>query len=123
MTSADRVVYRRETVGFIWQQTARNLLPYLSAVENIVLPMTIALIFGLLFFAFGSPRYAGLVSMNVPFALVGGIIFLWLRGIHLSVSAAVGFISLFGVAVMSGVLIVSEINHRRIGIGRWNNFE
>lgn len=84
---------------------------------TIVLPMTIALIFGLLFFAFGSPRYAGLVLMNVPFALVGGIVFLWLRGIHLSVSAAVGFISLFGVAVMSGVLIVSEINHRRIDEG------
>ncbi len=42
--------------------------------------------------------------MNVPFSLVGGIVFLYLRGIHLSVSAAVGFISLFGVAVMSGVL-------------------
>jgi cobalt-zinc-cadmium resistance protein CzcA len=84
---------------------------------TIVLPMTIALIFGLLFFAFGSPRYAGLVLMNVPFALVGGIVFLWMRGIHLSVSAAVGFISLFGVAVMSGVLIVSEINHRRIDEG------
>jgi heavy metal efflux system protein len=80
---------------------------------TIVLPMTIALIFALLFLAFGSPRYAGLVLMNVPFALVGGIIFLWLRSIHLSVSAAVGFISLFGVAVMSGVLIVAEINRKR----------
>jgi cobalt-zinc-cadmium resistance protein CzcA len=79
----------------------------------IVLPMTIALIFALLFFAFGSPRHAGLVLMNVPFALVGGIVFLWLRSIHLSVSAAVGFISLFGVAVMSGVLIVAEINRQR----------
>ena len=51
--------------------------------------------------------------MNVPFSLVGGIVFLYLRGINLSVSAAVGFISLFGVAVMSGVLIVAEINRRR----------
>ncbi|MCX6620365.1 MAG: efflux RND transporter permease subunit, partial [Acidobacteria bacterium] len=68
----------------------------------IVLPMTIALIFALLFFAFGSPVYAGLVLMNVPFSLVGGIAVLWLRDINLSVSAAVGFISLFGVAVMSG---------------------
>ena len=48
---------------------------------------------------------AGLVLMNVPFSLVGGIVFLYLRGINLSVSAAVGFISLFGVAVMSGVLL------------------
>ena len=51
--------------------------------------------------------------MNVPFSLVGGILFLYLRGINLSVSAAVGFISLFGVAVMSGVLMISEINRRR----------
>jgi len=49
----------------------------------------------------------------VPFSLVGGILALYLRGIHLSVSAAVGFISLFGVAVMSGVLYISEINRRR----------
>lgn len=52
--------------------------------------------------------------MNVPFSLVGGIVFLYLRGINLSVSAAVGFISLFGVAVMSGVLVIAAINrHRR----------
>jgi len=51
--------------------------------------------------------------MNVPFSLVGGIIFLSLRGIDRSVSAAVGFISLFGVAVMSGVLVVAEINRLR----------
>lgn len=80
---------------------------------SIVLPMTIALIFALLFFAFGSQQYAFLVLMNVPFSLVGGILFLWLRGINLSVSAAVGFISLFGVAVMSGVLVVAEINRQR----------
>ncbi len=42
MTAADRVAYRRETVGFVWQQTARNLLPYLSGAENIAFPMTIA---------------------------------------------------------------------------------
>ena len=80
---------------------------------TLVLPMTIALIFALLFFAFGSPVYAGLVLMNVPFSLVGGIALLWMRGINLSVSAAVGFISLFGVAVMSGVLVIAEINRRR----------
>ena len=80
---------------------------------TVVLPMTIALIFALLFFAFGSQQYAFLVLMNVPFSLVGGILFLWMRGINLSVSAAVGFISLFGVAVMSGVLVVAEINRQR----------
>src|SRR5207253_10517002 len=80
---------------------------------NIILPVTIAIIFALLFFAFGSAAYAGMVMMNVPFSLVGGIVFLYLRGINLSVSAAVGFISLFGVAVMSGVLVISEINRLR----------
>ncbi len=79
----------------------------------VILPVTIAIIFTLLFFAFGSAKWAGLVLMNVPFSLVGGILFLYLRGIHLSVSAAVGFISLFGVAVMSGVLVVAEINRQR----------
>ena len=78
-----------------------------------ILPVTIAVIFTLLFFAFGSTTYAGLVMVNVPFSLVGGVLALYVRGINLSVSAAVGFISLFGVAVMSGVLVVSEINRRR----------
>jgi cobalt-zinc-cadmium resistance protein CzcA len=80
---------------------------------TVILPVTIAVIFALLFFTFGSTTYAGLVLLNVPFSLVGGIVALYLRGISLSVSAAVGFISLFGVAVMSGVLVVSEINRRR----------
>ena len=79
----------------------------------LILPITIAVIFALLFFTFGSTTYAGLVLLNVPFSLVGGILALYMRGINLSVSAAVGFISLFGVAVMSGVLVVSEINRRR----------
>jgi len=75
----------------------------------VILPITVVVIFGLLFFTFGSVSLAGLVLLNVPFSLVGGILALYLRSINLSVSAAVGFISLFGVAVMSGVLIVSEI--------------
>ncbi|MFN3325102.1 MAG: efflux RND transporter permease subunit [Bryobacteraceae bacterium] len=78
-----------------------------------ILPVTIAIIFALLFFAFGSTLNAAVVLVNVPFSVVGGIIALYLRDIHLSVSAAVGFISLFGVAVMSGVLYISEINRRR----------
>lgn len=78
-----------------------------------IMPVTVGLIFLLLFWTFGSPKYAGLVLMNVPFSLVGGILFLRLRHINLSVSSAVGFISLFGVAVMSGVLVVAEINRRR----------
>ncbi len=79
----------------------------------LILPVTIGIIWVLLFFTFGSPGYATLVLMTVPFSLVGGIVALLWRDINLSVSAAVGFISLFGVAVMSGVLVVAEINRRR----------
>ncbi len=80
---------------------------------TLVIPVTIAIIFTLLFFTFGSTVCASLVLMTVPFSIVGGVLLLYLRDIRLSVSAAVGFISLFGVAVMSGVLYISEINRRR----------
>ena len=80
----------------------------------LILPVTILVVFGLLFVAFASLRDAALVLVNVPFSLVGGILALYLRGINLSVSAAVGFVTLFGVAVMGGLLYVAEIN-RRLG--------
>jgi cobalt-zinc-cadmium resistance protein CzcA len=80
---------------------------------SFVIPVTIAIIFALLFFTFGSTACASLVLVTVPFSMVGGVLLLYLRDIRLSVSAAVGFISLFGVAVMSGVLYISEINRRR----------
>lgn len=80
---------------------------------TVILPITIGIIFVLLFSMFGDAKYAGIVMMNVPFSLVGGILALYYRHINLSVSAAVGFISLFGVAVMSGVLVVAEINRLR----------
>jgi cobalt-zinc-cadmium resistance protein CzcA len=99
--------YRIEWGGqFENLERARKRLTY-------ILPITIAIIWVLLFFAFGSTTYASMVLMTVPFSLVGGIVALLWRDINLSVSAAVGFISLFGVAVMSGVLVVAEINRRR----------
>lgn len=77
----------------------------------IVIPITLAIIFLVLFLLFdNNAKYAGIVMMNVPFALVGGIGALWLRHINISVSSGVGFVSLFGVAVMSGVLLISYIN-------------
>jgi cobalt-zinc-cadmium resistance protein CzcA len=78
-----------------------------------ILPVTILIIFLLLYWVFRSAVQAGLVLLNVPFSIVGGVLALYLRGINLSVSAAVGFISLFGVAVMSGVLYVAEMNRQR----------
>jgi cobalt-zinc-cadmium resistance protein CzcA len=79
----------------------------------VVVPLTVAIIFVVLFITFGSTLDSLLVLLNVPFSMAGGIILLYLRGINLSVSAAVGFISLFGVAVMSGLLYIADINTRR----------
>jgi cobalt-zinc-cadmium resistance protein CzcA len=80
---------------------------------NVIIPVTVLIIFGLLFTAFGSVRDAGVALLNVPFSLVGGVVALYLRGINFSVSAAVGFVTLFGVAVMSGLLYIAEIKRRR----------
>lgn len=79
----------------------------------VIVPASIVLIFILLFSAFGSVKYAALVLANLPFALIGGILVLWLRGMNFSVSAAVGFIALFGISVQNGVLLVSEFNRLR----------
>jgi cobalt-zinc-cadmium resistance protein CzcA len=65
----------------------------------LIVPVSVLLIFILLFEAFKSVKSAALVLLNVPFALIGGILALYLTGIHLSVSAAIGFIALFGQAV------------------------
>jgi cobalt-zinc-cadmium resistance protein CzcA len=79
----------------------------------IVLPAAILIIFGLLFASFNSVPQALLILLNVPFALVGGIAALWLRGLNLNLSASVGFIALFGVAVLNGIVMVSYINRLR----------
>ncbi len=63
----------------------------------------------LLFSSFNSVRYAALIILNLPFALIGGIVALWLTGEYLSVPASVGFINLFGVAVLNGIVLVSYI--------------
>src|ERR1035437_1294601 len=82
------------------------------------LPITLLLIFPLLFWTFGSLRKAALVLVSVPLSIVGGVAALYVRGIPFSVSAAVGFVSLFGVAVMSGVLFVTEIHRQRTELDR-----
>ncbi|MFO0794772.1 MAG: CusA/CzcA family heavy metal efflux RND transporter [Candidatus Brocadiaceae bacterium] len=76
-------------------------------------PVSIFLIFVLLFNAFKSVKNALLILSNVPFAIIGGIVALYITGIHLSVSAAIGFIALFGQAVLNGVVMVSYFNQLR----------
>jgi heavy metal efflux system protein len=79
----------------------------------VIVPVSVLLIFVLLFEAFHSVKSATLILLNVPFALIGGILALYLTGIHLSVSAAIGFIALFGQAVLNGVVMISYINELR----------
>ena len=79
----------------------------------IVVPVALGLIFILLFSTFGSVRQALLILSNIPFALVGGIVALWITGEYLSVPASVGFIALLGITVLNGVVLVSHFNQLR----------
>jgi heavy metal efflux system protein len=78
----------------------------------IVVPLSLAMIFMLLFFAFSSVGQALLIMVNVPLSLIGGIVALYLTGQYLSVPGSIGFIALFGVAVLNGVVMVTAINQR-----------
>ncbi|MBI5430143.1 MAG: efflux RND transporter permease subunit [Nitrosomonadales bacterium] len=80
---------------------------------GVVVPVSIALIFFMLFSTFRSVRQAGLIILNIPFALIGGVVSLYASGLYLSVPASVGFITLFGVAVLNGVVMVAYINQLR----------
>ncbi len=88
------------------QQRAQRRLAF-------IIPGVLALIFVLLYSAFGTLRHAALILTIVPVALLGGLIALYLRGMTINVSSAVGFIALFGVAVQNGVIMVANLNHHR----------
>ncbi|MFI3216643.1 MAG: CusA/CzcA family heavy metal efflux RND transporter [Methylococcales bacterium] len=81
-----------------------------AATLSIVIPISIGLIFLLLFSTFGSVRQAVLVLSNIPLAMIGGVFALWISGEYLSVPASVGFIALLGIAVLNGVVMVSYFN-------------
>jgi cobalt-zinc-cadmium resistance protein CzcA len=83
-----------------------------SARLAVVLPVALAIIFAMLFMAFGNVRYAGAVFSGVPFALIGGVLALKAREMPFSIPAAVGFIALCGIAVLNGVVMASEIRRR-----------
>jgi cobalt-zinc-cadmium resistance protein CzcA len=84
---------------------------------SLVVPAVLVIIFFLLFSAFGSIQQSLLVLLIVPFATVGGIAALWLREMNLNVSASIGFIAVFGVAILDGVVLVSTTN-RLLGKGK-----
>ncbi|HUU05523.1 MAG TPA: CusA/CzcA family heavy metal efflux RND transporter [Patescibacteria group bacterium] len=75
----------------------------------VILPLTIGLVLLLLYLTFGSLRISLLVILNLPFALIGGVLALYISGLYLSVPASVGFIALFGIAVLNGIVLLSHI--------------
>ena len=81
----------------------------------VVVPLSLGLIFLLLYFAFNSVGQAMLIMLNVPLALIGGMLGLYLSGLYLSVPGSIGFIAVFGIAVLNGVVLVNAINQNREG--------
>ncbi|VTV17860.1 Cobalt-zinc-cadmium resistance protein CzcA (plasmid) [Variovorax sp. WDL1] len=80
---------------------------------GVIVPLTIGLIFILLYTAFNSVRHATIIIANVPFAIIGGIIGLFVSGQYLSVPSAIGFIAVFGVAMLNGIVMVTFLNDLR----------
>jgi len=80
---------------------------------SVIVPLTIGLIFILLYTAFNSVRHATLIIANVPFAIIGGIVGLFVTGQYLSVPSAIGFIAVFGVAMLNGIVLVTFLNDQR----------
>jgi len=79
----------------------------------VIVPLTIFFIFVLLYTAFNSIKYATLIIANVPFATIGGVVLLFISGQYLSVPSAIGFIAVFGVAMLNGIVLVSFLNELR----------
>ncbi|WP_442683118.1 efflux RND transporter permease subunit [Stenotrophomonas sp. JC08] len=98
-----------------WVEYGGSFEQLISASQRlaVVVPVTLLLIFALLFWAFGSARDAAIVFSGVPLALTGGVLALAARGIPLSISAGVGFIALSGVAVLNGLVMISFVRHLR----------
>jgi cobalt-zinc-cadmium resistance protein CzcA len=96
----------------VWGGSFENMERAMARIR-IIVPITIGVIFLLLFSSFSSLKQAALIILNLPFALIGGIVALWITGEYLSVPASVGFINLFGVAVLNGIVLVSYMNALR----------
>ncbi|WP_199912441.1 MULTISPECIES: CusA/CzcA family heavy metal efflux RND transporter [Stenotrophomonas] len=106
---------RVELPAGYWIDYGGSFQQLISASQRlaVVVPVTLLLIFVLLFWAFGSVRDAAIVFSGVPLALTGGVLALALRGLPLSISAGVGFIALSGVAVLNGLVMISFVRHLR----------
>jgi cobalt-zinc-cadmium resistance protein CzcA len=107
-----REVRLPEGYSVVWGGSFENMQRAMARIQ-IIVPITIVVIFVLLFSSFSSLKQAALIILNLPFALIGGIVALWVTGEYLSVPASIGFINLFGVAVLNGIVLVSYMNTLR----------
>ncbi|GAB4198756.1 MAG: CusA/CzcA family heavy metal efflux RND transporter [Bacteroidia bacterium] len=108
----EKVKYNHEKFQIKWGGQFENQQRAYSRLAVIV-PLALAIMFVLLYSAFGTFRQAGLLMSIVPLAMFGGMLALNIRGMSLNVSSAVGFIALFGVAIQNGVIMISHINNLR----------
>lgn len=125
-------VQNRDVVGFVTELRQRILeeidlppgyfIDYGGQFENqarasarlqVVVPVSLFIIFMILFMTFGTVRQAALILLNIPFAMVGGILTLYFSGFYLSVPASIGFVALIGLAIMNGVVMVNHFNQLR----------
>ncbi len=103
-------VQLKKGYSMVWQGDFENQQRASKRLTEVV-PISLLLIFLLLFAMFGNLKDAGLVFLNVPFAVVGGILALLITGTNFSISAGIGFIALFGICILQGVLLISAFKH------------
>lgn len=103
----DKAVDLKSGYSMTWEGDFENQQRAVKRLQQVV-PISLLLIFLLLFSMFGNFKDAGLVFLNVPFAIVGGIAALFITGTNFSISAGIGFIALFGICILFGVLLISE---------------
>ena len=106
----DKQVKLKKGYSIVWQGDFENQQRATKRLEQVV-PISLLLIFLLLFTMFGNFKDAGLVFLNVPFAIVGGILALFITGTNFSISAGIGFIALFGICILFGVLLITEFKN------------
>jgi heavy metal efflux system protein len=116
VTAAQQAVARQVQLppgySISWAGSFQNLQETMARLA-VVVPVSLAVIFALLYVMFDNARLAALIFFNVSFAAIGGIFALTARGLPFSISAAIGFIALFGIAILNGVVMVSYIEERR----------
>jgi heavy metal efflux system protein len=106
----DQVVHLKKGYSMVWQGDFENQQRASKRLGQVV-PISLLLIFLLLFVMFGNFKDAGLVFLNVPTAVVGGILALLITGTNFSISAGIGFIALFGICILTGVLLITAFKH------------